>query len=241
MTVSAAYQNTTAVLATSQEAAEAKMIAIASNLSTANTVGFKGIIMDIVTDPKNVSEGNPISFVKPGDIHVDRKEGAIKQTHNTFDVAIQGNGFFQTQGGNYTRNGQFYVNQDGLLTTLSGDPLMGNGGTQISIPANAKDISITADGTVSSSQGILGQLGILEFPKEASISPLGQGLYKIEGVGTPSTTARFIQGAVEESNVDTVAQLTNLIEVQRFFEAVQKAIDAENERLSKMMSITTPA
>jgi flagellar basal-body rod protein FlgG len=174
--------------------------------------------------------------------------GALVSTSNPLNVAIQGDGFFQIQsptGGTtlYTRDGSFSLNAQRQLVTAAGYFLQ----PQLTIPQNVQSISIGTDGTVSvvnasspNTSTTVGQLQIATFANPAGLSSNSQNLY----TPTPASGAVSLQtpgqngtgalqsGYLEQSNVDVVGELVNLIQAQRAYEFNTKAITVADEMLS---------
>jgi flagellar basal-body rod protein FlgG len=175
-------------------------------------------------------------------------QGNLQQSSNSLDIAINGNGFFQValpDGSQaYTRDGSFQVNAQGRLVTSSGYTLSDN----ITIPANAKSVSISADGIVSvavtnsaAAQNV-GTLTLASFINPAGLEPRGQNLYaETAASGAPTAGAAgsnglgtLMQGFVETSNVNVVQELVTMIQTQRAYEMNSKAIQTADQMLQKL-------
>lgn len=180
-------------------------------------------------------------------------EGSLVNTGNQFDVAIEGDGFFQIalpDGSlRYTRDGAFRLNRDGALVTADGFQLQ----PQITIPPDAVSVGIGADGTVSViSSGSLntstpvGQITLTRFVNPAGLSSEGRNqLAESASSGAPQistpgqTGAGFLrQGFLERSNVDVVQELVNLILAQRAYEFNTRAVRTSDEMLSNTTNLT---
>ncbi|HYV38337.1 MAG TPA: flagellar basal-body rod protein FlgG [Gemmataceae bacterium] len=173
--------------------------------------------------------------------------GAMDQTQNPTDVAIEGNGFFQVTTGNgvnrYTRDGAFRINSQRQLVTADGYLLE----PQITIPQDALTTTIGTDGTVSvvtagspNTSTTVGQLQIARFANPAGLSSEGRNLYsETPASGTVAMQAPGLNGTgllrsgyLERSNVDVVQELVNMIQAQRAYEFNTKAIKVADEMLS---------
>jgi flagellar basal-body rod protein FlgG len=175
-------------------------------------------------------------------------QGSMQQTNNQLDVAIKGNGFFQvTQPDGtigYTRDGSFQVDAQGRLVTSSGLPVA-NG---ITVPANATNVSIATDGTVSatvsgqSTPQTIGTLALANFVHPAGLEPRGDNLYAETAAsgqpngGTAGTNGlgTIMQGFLETSNVNVVQELVSMIQTQRAYEMNSKAIQTSDQMLQKL-------
>lgn len=183
--------------------------------------------------------------VKTGAIYRSHIQGTMQNTGGTLDLAIQGKGFFQiTQPDGeiaYTRSGVFQISPDGELVTTNGFPLE----PSITIPDNATEISINQSGEVFAAipgqiePQNLGQLQIANFVNEAGLQSIGGNSYTetvasgAPVVGTPDTDefGAILQGFLENSNVDPVKELTDLIKAQRVYEMISKVISKSDEML----------
>jgi flagellar basal-body rod protein FlgG len=186
--------------------------------------------------------------VKTGAITRNTSQGTLQSTSGSLDMAIQGRGFFQitlpTGETAYTRAGSFQISQDGILETIDGFLLVPN----ITIPQNATAISINQSGEVFATipnqvdPQNLGQLQTVNFINEAGMRPIGNnsflettasgppvvGIPGLDGFGT------ILQGFLENSNVNPVTELTNLIKAQRIYEMNSKAVTKSDEMLQSL-------
>lgn len=168
----------------------------------------------------------------------DFTSGDIKKTGGTFDLAIDGDGFFSVgtpDGPFLTRAGNFMLNKDGALITPAGYNVLDDAGSPIQIPPGATAVAIAGDGTISADGSPVGRIGVLTAP-QGEISRIGDNLLMAEGGGQPSPEARVLQGFLEGSNVNPVLEIARLIEVQRSYEVGQKLLDIDNDRISKVIT-----
>lgn len=233
------------VLLSDQMALERSLDVVANNIANSNTTGFKREAMQFDTVLSNLGGGTsstqPISFVYDRATYRDMKPGAISNTGNPLDLAIQGNGYFQVQtpqGKQYTRDGAFQIDSQGQIVTAADQPVLSDSGQPIIIPDQSTDLTISGDGTVSVQNGtvtsrtILGKVGVVEFANNQALSPTGAGLYDTTQVPTPAAANNVIvEGALEQSNVQPVVEITDLIKIQRAYEQATNMISNENTRL----------
>ena len=178
-------------------------------------------------------------------------QGTLQQTSNSLDIAIQGDGFFQitmpdgTTG--YTRDGSFKLDSNGQIVTNNGYVLQPG----ITVPANAKNLTIGNDGTVTVTQPgstaiqQLGQLQLATFINPAGLDPKGQNLFaETASSGTPQTGSpnsenfgSLSQGFLESSNVNVVQELVTMIQTQRAYELNSKAIQTSDQMLQKLAQL----
>lgn len=177
-------------------------------------------------------------------------QGNLQQTGNGLDLAIQGNGFFQIQLADgslaYTRDGAFQVNSEGTVVTANGDVLQ----PQVTIPADAINVSIAKDGTVTVTQPgptstTQGPIQLTNFINPAGLQSIGDNLYQeTVASGTPNTSNPGInglgtlqQGFIETSNVNVVEELINMIQAQRAYEINSKSIQASDQMLQRLVQL----
>ena len=233
---------------------------ISNNIANVNTDGFKqdrAEFQDLMYQSLNYTAGatsettnNPTGIdtglgVRVSGIQKNFIQGNLKETGNTYDLAIQGNGFFQitTPQGDiaYTRNGAFKLDNDGAMVDGSGYKLE----PEIVIPSELIKISIAQDGTVTGQDAAtgdiqnLGQIDLINFINPAGLAPQGDSLYLATEIsGDPIQTDPGIdgmgtirQGMTEGSNVQLVTEMVNLITAQRGYEANSKSINTTDSML----------
>jgi flagellar basal-body rod protein FlgG len=218
---------------------------LSQTLSAAGAIGSQG-----TTRPTSVQVGLGVKVASTQKVFL---PGSVVQTGNTLDVAIQGDGFLQVQTDSgeiaYTRDGSLKRDASGQLVTSDGYPLSPN----VTLPADATEIVINSSGTVSvrqagsSSLQDVGQLQLARFSNPAGLENQGRNLY----LETPASGQAVVgnagqgdfgrttinQGFLENSNVQIVEELINLITAQRAFEANSKVIRASNEVLQAVNNI----
>ncbi len=222
---------------------------LANNLANVNTTGFKEdrpvfeamLANSLESGPEIPSMGlisqNPLAqsmyklngtLLAFSGIKTDFSPGIPKETGNTLDLAILGNGFFSvegTEGMMYTRNGSFTLSPEGELVTKEGFPVLGENGV-ITI-GEGKDISISPDGTIAVDGNELDRLRIVDFPKPYPLRKVGGclfGLTTSPDVEKTAVDVQVQQGFLEQSNVNIVREMVRMIEVNRTYQAHQKVI-----------------
>jgi flagellar basal-body rod protein FlgF len=236
-------QRPQAVMLSMQEAQWMRLNTAANNLANASTYGFKSHILKTEEIKGRSRDGKMVSFVKAETIVRDMSTGGIHRTGNPLEVALIGPGYFmvKTPGGTrYTRNGQFTTNVEGQLVMASTQyPVLGESGSEISLPVGLKGLSIGEDGTISTNGQVLGRLGLVAFDNEQDLKNEGGNLYVTSQDAKPTRRANVIQGALEESNVSPMQESINLVEILRAFENAQKIID-EFEQLQRKTLNASP-
>ncbi|MCE5197852.1 MAG: flagellar basal-body rod protein FlgG [Armatimonadota bacterium] len=247
--------------ATGMEAQQLNIDVTANNLANVNTTGFKKSRVDfqdlLYQNIRSAGASQAQGVQVPTGIQVGLgtrmaavqkifTQGDYKQTDNDLDVVIEGDGFFQVMQPSgemaYTRDGSFKVDGQGRLVNSDGYPVQ----PEITIPAEAEDITIGEDGTVTvtvagqSAPQQLGQFQLVKFINPAGLTNLGRNVMSpTEASGEPITASpgqdgvgTLRQGAVEMSNVKVVDEMVNMIEAQRAYEINSKSIQTADDMLN---------
>lgn len=248
---------------TGMEGQQTKLDAISNNLANVGTNGYKraGVVFEDLMY-QNLRQGGaatgeqnqlPTGLQLGLGVRVAATsrhfgQGSLQQTGNNFDIAIQGNGFFQIQlpdgSTGYTRDGAFQVDATGQLVTKEGYPVQPG----ITVPGNALSVTVAKDGRVSVAlpnqvePQVLGQIQIAAFVNPSGLEPRGQNLYaETAASGGPQTGApgsgafgALAQGMVEGSNVNVVEELVSMIATQRAYELNSKAIQTSDQMLQRL-------
>ena len=211
---------------------------IANNIANASTPGYKTEGTIFAEFIKAGGEDYPsISMGELKGRSIDFAPGAVRQTGGTFDLALPGEGFFKVltpQGERLTRAGAFQLNNEGVLTDAHGYSVLDDGGGEIQFLPDATNIAIAQDGTISVDGEVFGIVGVYEPLGE--MQRAGLNLWFSDEGDQLIEEPTVIQGAIEQSNVDPVAELAQLIYAQRLFEAGQGVVEQENDRLSKLIN-----
>ncbi len=248
-----------AIAATGMNAQQTNLEVISNNIANINTTGFKRArpeFTDLLYQaeriagapnrggenliPEGVQIGLGVRTAAVRNLHI---QGTLTQTGNKLDLALNGRGWFQVADANgelfYTRAGAFNKNADGQLVTTDGYLVQ----PTITIPNDASEIIVNQSGQVFARIGNdtqlreLGQLTLANFVNEAGLEPQGDNLYRetvasgapILGVPGDPGLATVNQGYLENSNVDPVKEITELITAQRAYEMNSKVIQAADE------------
>jgi len=197
---------------------------IANNLANINTTGYKKdklfyLRMREAQDALNDSASNELAKVE---IMTDYSSGELKNTGNPLDLAIVGEGFFvvQTpQGDVYTRDGNFTLDAEGRLTTLDGYPVLGNGG-EIQIVGN--EIRIGEDGSITVDGEIVDKIRVVTFDDLTQLIKIGGNYFSDEqtngAIEVSPEKIHIRQGYLENSNVNGIQEIVQMIELYRQFE-----------------------
>ncbi len=246
-----------AIAATGMNAQQTNVEVIANNIANINTTGYKRARAEFTdllyqveraqgiparggenTIPEGVQIGLGVRTAAVRTVHI---QGALEQTGNDLDLAINGQGYFQIQGPGgetlYTRDGAFNKSATGQIVTLDGftvDP-------GLTIPQNATQVSINDAGQVyakvDGEDQLIGQLSLVNFANEPGLAAQGNNLFRetaasgapIAGVPGDPGYGVIKQAYLENSNVDPVKEISELISAQRAYEMNSKVIQAADE------------
>lgn len=231
---------------------------VTNNLANASTTGFKreGLtsksfdqmltvkLNDLSVPYLNEGIGKMSLGVKIGENYTDYSQGSLKETGNTYDLALAGNGFFTIsytdKKGNtsekYTRDGEFTMDSEGYLRTLEGDYVQGEGGA-IMIPVETSEVSIRDNGDIYADGEYVDSLRIVDFEDYNNIEKFGENLYNdVDGATETESTAAVKQGYLEMSNINVVKEMVEMITISRAYESNQKLIQTEDDMLDKSVN-----
>jgi flagellar basal-body rod protein FlgF len=233
--------STNLVLLSDQMAMQRSVDIVANNIANSSTTGFKREGIQFNTYLSQTTPKQSTSYVYDKATYRDTTPGTLSSTGNPLDLAIQGQGYFQIQtpqGTQYTRDGAFRTDNQGQIVNSSGMPVLSDGGQAITLPDDARDITISGDGFLTaqvgtgSSRAQLGKIGVVSFDNDQLVVPAGNGMLTTTQTPTPVLGNAIMQGAIEESNVKPVVEITDLIKLQRAYEQASNLIGSENTRLS---------
>lgn len=232
--------NTSYVALTRQSGLLREMQVLANNIANANTTGFCAEGVMFSEHIKALGPNAPsLSMAVSGVRDTVLTQGSLTRTGGTFDLAIEGDGFFLVetpQGQRLTRAGVFGPNALGDLVTPDGYPVLDAGGAPVFVPAGAGPIGIGTDGTISAAGAPIGQIGLfVPVDPKAMIRESGT-LFDPQGGTLPALDGRMLQGFVENANVNPIGQITRMIEVQRAYELGQNFLENEHDRIRSVIN-----
>lgn len=232
-----------------------KMDTIANNMANVNTTGFKrddviiqsfkDIYMVKINDPEkpfteNIGKMN--SGVRLQGSYTVFNQGAVNQTNDSLNIALEGDGFLtvgvlDSQGNTverYTRNGVLSINNNRELVTVSGQPILGENG-KIVVPIG--DLIINDQGQVSVDEVVIDKLKLANFEDLQTLKKIGNDMFEAtESAVLKPFEGNINQGFLEASNVNTVKEMIDMINVNRNYEANQKVITAYDATLDKAVN-----
>ena len=225
---------------------ERQMDVVANNVANINTNGFKAdrsLFEEYLRSPAHednfLSSDRRVSFVQDRASFHDFAPGNTEQTKNPLDVTIDGNALFVVQtpaGERYTRDGGFQINNQGQLVTAGGNPVLGSSGPIVFQPTD-KEISIAADGNVTVLEGtgridsVRGKLRLASFASPQKLVKEGSNLYSA-GAGVaaqPDLKSTVRQGFIEKSNVNSVTEMSRMIEITRTYTQISALLQQQSD------------
>ncbi len=216
-----------------------EMRALANNIANASTTGFRAEGVMFSEHVKSLGpDARSLSMATAAVRDTVMTQGSLSQTGGTFDLAIEGEGFFLIEtpnGQRLTRAGAFQPNENGDLVTPDGYQVLDAGGAPVFVPQGTGPVGISPDGTISAGGQPLGQIGVV-IPTDPNQMTRESGvMFNATGGFEPAPDARMLQGFLEESNVDPILQVSRMIEVQRAYELGQSFMDKEDERIRSVI------
>lgn len=239
----------------------------ANNVANVNTIGYKRqnlVFQDIFDSNVVQKSGETGDYSSVGELSVgsqvqkmtyDFSQGSLDKTGNTFDLAIEGDGFFkiQSNGGeiSYTRNGSFTLNNNGNLVTKDGDNVLDNKGKPIKIKTNdvvmhsINDIIINEDGQIElnneQNKVLMQKVGIYDFSNKEDMVCIGGSKFKpIDATTNRELKAEKFslqQGSLEMSNANVVNEMIKTINTSRNYETLSKVVQTSGESLTSVMNV----
>ena len=237
---------------------QARLDVITNNLANASTVGYKkegstskafdSMYTQKIKDGSeyyiNRTIGKESLGVKIGETYTDYTQGSFKVTGNTYDLALEGDGFFNvsytSKSGvtttRYTRDGSFSVNNENMLVTEDGDYLLGEGG-RIQVPQGAK-ITVDEEGNIYADDEYVDKLKITDFKDYNYLQKFGENLYTaVDGATEKTADCKVRQGYLEMSNINVISEMVEMITISRAYESNQKAIQTIDSSLEKSVNL----
>jgi len=223
---------------------------LSNNIANSNTTGFKkdNLFIQVMKNAalSQIQGEGPLRGLDSKEF-TDFSEGSFNQTNAPLDLAIQGRGFFvldTPQGVRYTRNGNFSLSADGTVVNSDGYPLLGSSGKiQIPQPEKISEASISIDeyGNVTNGTTTLGKVRVADFQNPSDLKKDGASLFVSTGPEKPVELdvqhSLIRQGYLEESNVDPVESMVQLVELSKNFETDQHMVQSQDASLEKAMDV----
>ncbi len=235
--------NTTYIALSRQAALWNQLEVVANNLANVNTTGFKGTdtlfaqyVVRVNNDDRTFKD--KIAFTHDFGLVRNLSQGAFNYTGNTFDLSLQGEGYFVVQGRNggadqYTRAGSFTLDSNSQLVTQEGAPVLSTNGAPITIPATVGEIMIQGDGSIinKATNATIDRIRVVRFDRERDLKQVTGTAFEANGqqpIDEPQP--KVAQGVLEASNVNGISEMTRLIALNRAYGDVTKLVEEEHDR-----------
>ena len=226
---------------------------IANNIANASTTGYKaegatstsfddmlGIKMkDSSENYQGKIIGTEYLGAKIGEVYTNYEQGSVRETGNTYDLAVSGDGFFKvrvvdssgTEHMRYTRAGNFTITSEGYITDADGNRLQSESG-DLQVSTDAAKVVIDADGNVYADDELVDTISLVDFEDYDYLKKFADTMYEpVDGAVEKEATGDILQGYLEQSNVNVISQMTQLIAITRAYEANQKVIQTMDSSL----------
>jgi flagellar basal-body rod protein FlgG len=204
-----------------------------------NVISNGKVIDNIVVLPNPSIIGTGSAGVRLDRVAINYSQGNLIETGNSLDFALKGDGFFKIhtdKGVMYTRDGSFTLNDNGELITKDGHFVLGQYG---SIIVDGRDFTINENGEIVKDGEIIDKLDIVRISNEEYLRKQGNNLYKMVDEVEPeeqSFDGQVLRGYLENSNVDTIKEMTNMITLLRNYEASQRVLKSQDELIGKAVN-----
>jgi flagellar basal-body rod protein FlgF len=212
----------------------------ATNLANATTSGFKAerVLFSDWLGKQQGTDGSrgtkPVSFVQDRAIWREKAEGSLQHTGNPLDLAIAGDGFFTVDtphGPRLTRAGRFALQPDGTVTHGLGEALLDNAGQKIRLSPADLNLTVTAEGELSSENGLIGRIGVVQPNDINKLQAEGSTMLKADSPTTPVAQPKIVQGALEDSNVQPILEMTRMMDSLRNYQLTAQMVEQEGSRM----------
>lgn len=188
------------------------------------------------------NQGGDRSYVDPTGTYTDLSQGALNNSGDPMDIALEGKGFLQVNtpaGMRLTRSGNLKIDSEGRVVTRDGFPLMAEGGGAIKV-SGSRNLTFSQSGEVFDGDQLAGRLSIVDVSNTDALQKQGSALYTLKPnynvQMTPAGEVKVHQGFSELSNVNVVEEMTDMILATRAFETNQKAIKAFDQMDEKLVN-----
>lgn len=243
---------------TGLETQQKRLDVISNNMANSATAGFKAEnvttqsfddvltlkIKDNSEGFRNREIGNMSLGVKLGEVYTDYSQGSLRETGNNFDMALNGKGFIKVnvtdKNGNasvkYTRDGSFTMDRNGFVVDANGSRVQSKSG-DLQVPTDASEIVIDVDGKVYADGQYVDQIDVVDFEDYDYLKKYADNYYgAIDGAKEKDSNAVVVQGYVEQSNVNVISEMVEMINITRAYEANQKVMQTIDSSLDQVVN-----
>ena len=225
------------------------MDVIADNIANANTPGFKAErvqFSDWLSRQNGTSAPRgekTIAYAQDRATWREQRLGTVTHTGNTFDLALAGDGYFTVntpRGPRLTRDGRFGVMPNGTIADSAGNAVLNTNGQPIQLATTDTRVHIAEDGAVSSENGQLGRIGVVQPSDPNQVVAEGNTQIRATGATQPVVTPAIVQGGVEDSNVQPILEVTRMLDGLRHFQLLTQFAQAEADRQKEAIDKLLP-
>jgi flagellar basal-body rod protein FlgF len=230
---------TTSLAASRLVAQQRAMDITANNIANANTPGYRTErvqFSDWIDQQPNTASppgGHSVTYTQDRATYRESQPGSITHTGNPFDLALSGDGYFTVNtktGPRLTRDGRFGPLPNGTLADSAGNAVLDTTGKPIQLASTDTQITIAGDGTVSTENGEVGKIGVVQPADPMKLRAEGATHFVSDTTTAPVAAPGIVQGAIEESNVQPVLEVTRMMDTERQFQFVTQLVQAEGDR-----------
>jgi flagellar basal-body rod protein FlgF len=229
----------------SQIALEKRLTTVADNIANMNTVGFRAtdVKFDEVLSRTQNDLNAKIAFVNQGNDYLSTRAGEVQHTNSPLDFAVKGDAWFAIStpaGMVLTRDGRFTIDEGGNLMSTRGHPVLDAGGSPIQLNRNGGAPAVSADGHIMQDGRQVGTLGLFQ-------ADINKGFLRYENSGVIMTdtprpvvdtpTVGVLQGYIEQANVNGIAEMTELIQINRAFESISSSMRDSEDSISQAIKV----
>lgn len=215
-----------------------EMQVVANNIANMPTTGFRreGVIFSEFV--RGLGAQSSLSMARASARNIDLSQGDITETGGRFDFAIMGEGFFMIEtpaGERLSRAGHFTPNAEGELVNPDGFRLLDAGGAPVEVPPGARTINLARDGTLSADGQPVARIGLWAPADPNSLRHVSGTLFSADAPEPMEEGVTILQGHLEGSNTNPIAEIARMIEVQRAYELGQSLLDREDQRIRNVL------
>lgn len=241
---------TTSLAASRLIAQQRAMDITANNIANANTPGYRTerVQFSDYVDPQVRTASVPgvkgISYTQDRATYREARAGTVSHTGNPFDLALTSDGYFTVataNGPRLTRDGRFGPMPNGTLADSSGNAVLDINGKPIQIPPTDTQVTIAGDGSVSTENGQIGKIGVVQPADPMKLRAEGATNFVSGTATSPVASPGIVQGAIEESNVQPVLEITRMMDNERQFQFITQFVQAEGDRQQSTIDKLLPA
>lgn len=233
-------------VATSRLVAQQRaMDVIADNIANANTPGFRAerVQFSDWLSKQSTAPERTVAYTQDRATWREQQSGTLTHTGNPLDLALTNDGYFTVstpRGPRLTRDGRFTLLPSGTVADSAGDALLDSNGQPVQLSQTDTIITVAGDGTLSSENGQLAKIGVVQPSDPMQLTAEGNTLFRSGSATAPVVTPAVVQGAVEDSNVQPVLEVTRMMDGERQFQFMIQFIQAESDRQQSVIDKLLP-